>query len=347
MIRRSSISSIGAILLITVLLLTTLGGSNGFAAIDRNAKFQQVSSSHLFRTAYQRSNQKSFHVKDLYNDRTVNQLTKLKALPTSIRYVFPILSKSVLSYGGKVPVIQAFALQVFLFVGLRKRLLKMLTREGFYHALALATGLWSTLGWRGWTTCVLYLFLGVAVTKVKFQEKEKLGIAEGRGGRRGPENVWGSAATGLACAICSTQGPEFLGISSDLYLLGYVASLATKLSDTFASEIGKAFGKTTFLITTLQRVPPGTEGAISAEGTAASVVGGALISLYGLFVGFLCPKAVPMSIFAAFVATNIESVLGATLQGKKNLEWITNEVVNFINTLVGATVAILCGAVLI
>ena len=123
--------------------------------------------------------------------------------------------------------------------------------------------------------------------------------------------------------------------------------MATKLSDTFASEIGKAFGKTTFLITTLQRVPPGTEGAISAEGTAASVVGGALISLYGLFVGFLCPKAVPMSIFAAFVATNIESVLGATLQGKKNLEWITNEVVNFINTLVGAAVAILCGAMLL
>ena len=29
-----------------------------------------------------------------------------------------------------------------------------------------------------------------AVTKVKMQEKEKLGIAEGRGGRRGPENVW-------------------------------------------------------------------------------------------------------------------------------------------------------------
>jgi uncharacterized membrane protein len=50
--------------------------------------------------------------------------------------------------------------------------------------------LWNTLGWRGWTLCVLYLFLGSAVTKVKFAEKEKLGIAEGRGGRRGPENVW-------------------------------------------------------------------------------------------------------------------------------------------------------------
>eukprot|EP00968_Pinguiococcus_pyrenoidosus_P015562 scaffold1437_cov268-Pinguiococcus_pyrenoidosus.AAC.12 len=39
----------------------------------------------------------------------------------------------------------------------------------------------------------------------------------------------------------------------------FVASLATKLSDTFASEIGKGFGKRTFLITTFKPVPPGTE----------------------------------------------------------------------------------------
>lgn len=70
----------------------------------------------------------------------------------------------------------------------------------------------------------------------------------------------GSAATGLACTICAAQGDSLLGISSDLFILGYVASIATKLADTFASEIGKAYGKTTFLITTLERVEPGTEG---------------------------------------------------------------------------------------
>ena len=72
----------------------------------------------------------------------------------------------------------------------------------------------------------------------------------------------GSAATGLACAIASTQS-EVLGISSSLLIVAYVASLATKLADTFASEIGKAYGKTTFLITTFKRVEPGTEGAVS------------------------------------------------------------------------------------
>ena len=210
--------------------------------------------------------------------------------------------------------------------------------------MALGTGLWATLGWRGWTLCVAYLFFGSAVTKVKFAEKEKAGIAEGRGGRRGPENVWGSAATALMCAICASRGDVFLGIPSSLYVLGFVASLATKLSDTFASEIGKAYGKTTFLITTLERVEPGTEGAISAEGTGASIVGGLLLTLYGTSVGLIQgPKAVIISTIAAFLATNIESLLGATLQGKKGLEWITNEVINFFNTLIGAAIAICLG----
>jgi uncharacterized protein (TIGR00297 family) len=201
----------------------------------------------------------------------------------------------------------------------------------------------------------LYLFLGQLVTKVRFTEKEKRGLAESRGGRRGPENVWGSALTGLLCAICSVlavgenggyygRGGSFLGLSSNLFLLGYVASLSTKLADTFASEIGKAYGKTTFLITNFSRVAPGTEGAVSVEGTAAAAVGGLLLSFCGLGLGFLDDMpAVIISSIAAFLATNVESVLGATLQDKKGLSWITNEVINFFNTAIGAVLAMAGG----
>jgi uncharacterized protein (TIGR00297 family) len=143
------------------------------------------------------------------------------------------------------------------------------------------------------------------------------------------------------------QGASFLGISSDLYLLGYVASLSTKLADTFASEIGKAYGKTTFLITTLKRVEPGTEGAVSAEGTAASVLGGLLLSLYGWAVGLIGTDAIAISTTAAFLATMAESLIGATLQEKKGFEWMTNEVVNFFNTLIGAGLAIAGGIVIL
>jgi len=133
-------------------------------------------------------------------------------------------------------------------------------------------------------------------------------------------------------------------LSRETYLLGFVTSLATKLADTFASEIGKAYGKTTFLITSLERVEPGTEGAISAEGTAAAVVGGFLLSAYGYSIGLLdSASALGISTVAAFVATNVESLLGATVQEKEGLKWMTNEVVNFINTLIGAGIAIAAG----
>lgn len=330
------------VLLAVLLLVTILEGSNGFVG-SGGPRARPANQNHAATSA----------LPPLFRAHAPLTLQRLPTATTTATTTtslsatlpqFPALAESLFRYAGTVPLPQAFGINALLFGLVRPKLMKMLTNQGYYHALALATVLWATTGWRGWTTCVLYLFLGSAVTKVKMQEKEKLGIAEGRGGRRGPENVWGSAATGLACAMASTRGSLF-GISSELFLLGYVASLATKLSDTFASEIGKAYGKTTFLITTFQRSEPGTEGAVSAEGTAASVVGGTLMSLYGLLVGFITPKAVPISIVAAFVATNIESVLGATLQGKKNLEWMTNEVVNFINTLIGAAIAIGCGVV--
>jgi Integral membrane protein DUF92 len=112
--------------------------------------------------------------------------TRLASVPETISS----LVSSLFRCNGQVPLPQAFGWNAFLFLLLRPKLLKMLTPEGFFHALALGTMLWNTLGWRGWTLCVLYLGLGSLVTKVKFQKKQEMGIAEGRGGRRGPENVW-------------------------------------------------------------------------------------------------------------------------------------------------------------
>ena len=41
---------------------------------------------------------------------------------------------------------------------------------------------------------------------------------------------------------------------------------------------------------------------------------------------------------AAFVATNLESLIGATLQTQ--WDWLSNEIVNGINTFLGAAIAI-------
>jgi uncharacterized protein (TIGR00297 family) len=213
----------------------------------------------------------------------------------------------------------------------------MLTPGGLVNAWILGVLLWSTLGWRGWSTCVLYLVAGSAVTKVKRAKKEAMGIAEGRGGKRGPENVWGSAATAALCALGTAVWPT----RAVMLRLAFVASLSTKLSDTCASEIGKAFGRTTYLITTFQRVLPGTEGAVSLEGTLAGAIGSLVLASYAVGCGLMGLSAVAPCLVAAFVATNVESLIGASAQGR--FGWLTNEVVNFINTLVGALVAVAIG----
>uniref|UniRef100_A0A7S4FD08 TIGR00297 family protein n=1 Tax=Chrysotila carterae TaxID=13221 RepID=A0A7S4FD08_CHRCT len=212
---------------------------------------------------------------------------------------------------------------------------RVLTPSGLVSAWVLGVTLWSTLGWQGWATCVFYLVCGSAVTKLKMAEKEAKGIAESRGGARGPENVWGSAATAALCAI----GTVYMPLATTPLLVGYTASLATKLADTSASEVGKAYGKSTYLITTLKPVPPGTEGAVSLEGLAAGVVGSIVLAAFAIAIGLNHASALVPCIIAAFIANNVESLIGASVQGR--IPWMTNEVVNFINTLVGAVVAIL------
>ena len=109
-----------------------------------------------------------------------------------------------------------------------------------------------------------------------------------------------------------------LGLLVDLELFKVAAysSLAFATSDTWASEIGgNRIKGTTWSINGFQKVPPGTDGAISIAGTFAAI-GGALI--IGLLVGVLLPtKSLVMGILVAstgLVATFMDSWLGAHFQ---------------------------------
>ncbi len=210
---------------------------------------------------------------------------------------------------------------------------KALTTAGLFHAFGLGVLIWATLGWQGYAVILTYFALGTAITYVGKDIKEARGIGEKRSGARGPENLWGSAGVAAVCALGYGLYPH------PLWLLGYVSSLSTKLADTMASEVGKAFGKTTYLITNFRSVPPGTEGAVSLEGTTAGIVGSIAIAVVGWLVGMITvPQGLLLCVGAALIATNLESLIGATLQTR--WQWMTNEIVNGINTFLGATIAV-------
>ncbi len=221
-------------------------------------------------------------------------------------------------------------------IGLAQRL-PLLTRAGWIHAGVLGTLLWGTLGWPGWLAVVFYLLLGSLVTRLGYRRKLSSGLAEARGGRRGPENVWGSALVGTLLALLV---PAATPPVQALLLLGFAASFAAKLADTFGSEIGKRWGRHTVLITSLGAVAPGTEGAISLEGTAASLAGSGLMALVMLALGLISGwRAGVVVLVVGLLATLLESLIGATLQ--RRWPWLSNELVNGIQTLLAAALAII------
>jgi uncharacterized membrane protein len=108
-------------------------------------------------------------------------------------------------------------------------------------------------------------------------------------------DMWQVLATGLVPAlICALQPlfpeePSASSSSSDsgsflstpptrpLWFLTYLAFVATCCGDTLASEIGMLSRQKPLMLWHRQRVPRGVDGGMTLLGTAASVVGGAVI----------------------------------------------------------------------
>jgi len=210
----------------------------------------------------------------------------------------------------------------------------LMTKCGWVSAGILGTILWGCLSWQGWMSVVIYLLFGSLVTKIGFKFKKEQGIAEKRGGKRGPENVWGSAATGLFLAIMTKFNPA----NVEMFKIGFAASFAAKLADTFGSEIGKRFGKDTYLITSLKKVDRGTEGGVSLEGTLASFLGSIFMAFVMFRLSIISTKYHFIVVaVSGFLATLSESIIGAKFQNKYKL---SNELVNAIQTSIASVFAI-------
>ena len=220
-------------------------------------------------------------------------------------------------------------------------LLGGLTPTGVAHAWVLGTSVFAAFGAGGYALVCVYFLAGSAVTKLKLEQKQREGIAEARSGRRAAGSVWGSGVAGVLCAAAALAG---LPPGDAVWRLAFVASFASKLGDTTASEVGKAYGKTTYLSTTFRRVPRGTEGAVSLEGTVAGLAAAAALSALAMGLGQIDARGVAVATACAFASNTFESMLGAVVQDK--VEWLTNDVVNAIQICVAAALAVAMSAAL-
>lgn len=187
-------------------------------------------------------------------------------------------------------------------------------------------------GVAGWVVLIVTFVAASFTTRLGHARKAKAGIAEERGGRRGPGNAIGNTGVAAWAALVAAGSAD-----PTLPHLAMAAALVTAGSDTVASEVGKAYGRTTWLITSFERVPRGTTGAISLEGTLAGIASAALLALVAAWMALIPTSAVTLVVAAATVASLLEGVIGATMEARGML---TNDVVNFVNSAMGAGLAI-------
>lgn len=204
---------------------------------------------------------------------------------------------------------------------------------GAVSAIAIGVAITVGLDWHGLVVMIAFFVLGTAATKTGYRLKAARGIAQEKGGARGWRNAWANGGVAAFLALMAALDPAHAA----LYAVAYAAAVATAAADTCSSEVGKAYGRRTFLITTFRPVPPGTEGAVSLEGTLGGLTGGALVAAVGAAAGLYGWGAAAVVALAGLLGSLAESVIGTVAERRG---WLDNDQLNALNTAIGAALAV-------
>jgi uncharacterized protein (TIGR00297 family) len=198
-------------------------------------------------------------------------------------------------------------------------LARALTAGGAMGAVVVGTAVFG-LGGAAWGV-LLVLFFASSSLLTRWGAGAKAGAAAEfeKGGRRDLGQVLANGGIPTALALLAALRPGF-----DVFPL-LVGALAVATADTWATELGLLSRAAPRLITTGRRVAPGTSGAVSPLGLAATVAGGAVIGgAAGVLVaagelgasGALAPaRFLWLGTVAALAGSLVDSLLGATVQG--------------------------------
>ncbi|MGD0057246.1 MAG: DUF92 domain-containing protein [Methanomassiliicoccales archaeon] len=213
--------------------------------------------------------------------------------------------------------------------------LKLLTVSGSAASFAVGVviGWFGSIGWL--VLLIVFTLLGFAVTRYKLQEKVSRGLQEGSKGERTYRNVLANGLVPAIIAIASWLAGTQADFASSLV---YLTAISVAAADTTASELGVLSART-YLITTFERVEPGTDGGVSWLGTFAAAFASFFASLLGWLI--MLPGRIPnLNIFiptmVGLLGCMVDSVIGATLERRKLVSKLGN---NVISMAVGSVLA--------
>jgi len=214
---------------------------------------------------------------------------------------------------------------------------KILDAGGTLFATFIGAIIIFTQGIRWFLLLLIFLIAGAIATGYKTNFKRKR-LQEKT--RRKTMNVIANGIVPTMIAIFSVKGD---------YSFLYASAIAVALADTMASELGVLSDKA-YLITNLKRVQPGTNGAISLYGELWALTGSTLIAILSIpLLGLKWIYAIGV-IAIGMLGCQIDSVLGATFQGKgkgnitASDALLTNNDVNLISISLSTLIAYIIAA---
>ncbi|MBL0170157.1 MAG: DUF92 domain-containing protein [Gemmatimonadaceae bacterium] len=149
-----------------------------------------------------------------------------------------------------------------------------------------------------------------------------------------------------------------------LAAIGAAGALAASGADTWSTEIGTLVGGEPWSLRSFRRVPPGTSGAVTWNGSLGAVLGALLLSGLAYGVSMIAAPAVWPVAWGGVAGATVDTLLGALMQERRacptcgrlterlehcdgtatthvgGIRHLNNDVVNVACSLTGAAVAV-------
>lgn len=250
-----------------------------------------------------------------------------------------------------------------------------LDKSGVAGLLLSGTALFCFGGWVWFVVLLAFLSSASLLSLYQHDQKRFLSDIVAKTGPRDIEQAMTNVGT--ACIVAAM----FHISGSQILFVAFLGSLAAVNADTWATEVGTLAETSPRLITTWERVSPGTSGGVTVLGTMAglagslfiAIVGVALNALEGPMDGSLWSLRTVEDVLIVTVAgcsgLMLDSFLGATLQARYlcpvchkvtekrvrggehktqrvgGVPWFNNDWVNFSASVAGAVTSALLSAV--
>ena len=240
-----------------------------------------------------------------------------------------------------------------------------LSGSGVAGALMVGTIIFGLGGWAWGVLLVVFFVSSSALSHFKQPLKASLAEKFSKGSRRDLAQTLANGGCGALVAFSNLIWPH------PIWWAAFAGALATVTADTWATEVGVLSRARPRLVTNGKVVEVGASGGVTLAGTLAALAGAALIGLAAAGFDlaahdslFLSLSLFLVSSLAGLLGSLFDSLLGATAQaiyfcdlcGKeterhpvhtcghptrqvRGWQWLDNDWVNFISSVIGAAAA--------